>query len=173
MSFYSQNMEELIRQAFDNVDDLAVQVQEGWFDLIGPAGEIILPSVWEKTLEPDWSVTMAMWPLERIRNHPRAGMAAMAGLHGMGGIHGMASGRHQMPPVPPPVGGHRRGAGGIPAGVVPPPGWNPGPSDPRRGGIPAGIRPVPDPGKGGPSSKSRRNSAFLGFLAGKPPPKKK
>lgn len=37
---------------------------EGHYDLIGPDGEIILPSMWERVFQPDWAVTMIMWPLE-------------------------------------------------------------------------------------------------------------
>lgn len=81
-----QGMEDLIKQAFHGVDGLGPQVQEGWYDLIGPDGEIILASVWEKTIQPDWSVTMAMWPMDRP---PRN---ASAGRKGRNGI-----------PIPPPV----------------------------------------------------------------------
>lgn len=166
-------MEELIRQAFENVDDLAVHVQEGWFDLIGPGGEIILPSVWEKVLEPDWSITMAVWPLDRIRHHPRVGaMGGLAGMHGMHGMPGIArGGRHQMPPPPPPVGAQRRPASGIPGGVAPPSGWHAAEQQPPR--RPAGVRTVHENGQSSRPHKNRRNSAFIGFLAGKPPPKKK
>ncbi|PMD57279.1 uncharacterized protein K444DRAFT_503291, partial [Hyaloscypha bicolor E] len=45
-------MEELIRQAFQHVDGLGPHVAEGHYDLIGPNGEIVLPKVWETTIEP-------------------------------------------------------------------------------------------------------------------------
>ncbi|KAK3369218.1 hypothetical protein B0T24DRAFT_632140 [Lasiosphaeria ovina] len=60
-----QGMEELIKQAFLHVDVIGPHVQEGHYDLIGPNGEIILPSIWEKVIEPDWAVTMHMWPLDK------------------------------------------------------------------------------------------------------------
>jgi hypothetical protein len=56
-------MEELIRQAFLHVQDLRSHVQEGHYDLLGPNGMIILPEVWDTVIEPDWTVTMHMWPM--------------------------------------------------------------------------------------------------------------
>ncbi|KAK4137996.1 hypothetical protein BT67DRAFT_339592, partial [Trichocladium antarcticum] len=47
-----QGMEELIKQAFIHVDVIGPHVQEGHYDLVGPNGEIILPTVWEKVVEP-------------------------------------------------------------------------------------------------------------------------
>jgi hypothetical protein len=56
-------MEELIKQAFLHVDVIGPHVHEGHYDLVGPDGEIILPQVWETMIQPDWAVTMHMWPL--------------------------------------------------------------------------------------------------------------
>jgi hypothetical protein len=56
-------MEELIRQAFLHIEVIGRHVDDGHYDLIGPAGEIILPQVWEKIVEPNWAVTMHMWPM--------------------------------------------------------------------------------------------------------------
>jgi hypothetical protein len=53
-------MEELIRQAFAHVEGLGPHVMAGKYDLIGPHGEIILPKIWETTIEPDWSISMHM-----------------------------------------------------------------------------------------------------------------
>ena len=55
-------MEELIKQAFLKVDVLGPHVQEGHYDLVVD-GEIILPQVWERMVQPDWLVTMHMWPM--------------------------------------------------------------------------------------------------------------
>ncbi|KAK0617353.1 hypothetical protein B0T14DRAFT_605442 [Immersiella caudata] len=63
-------MEELIKQAFMHVEVVGPQVQEGHYDLIGPDGEIILPAVWEKLVQPDWAITMHMWPMERMPQRP-------------------------------------------------------------------------------------------------------
>jgi len=56
-------MEELIKIAFMHVDILGSHVAEGHYDLMGPGGEIILPQAWHTTIEPDWSITMHMWPM--------------------------------------------------------------------------------------------------------------
>lgn len=56
-------MEELIRQAFLHVELIGPHVAEGHYDLVGPTGEIILPQVWETVVEPDWTITMHMWPM--------------------------------------------------------------------------------------------------------------
>lgn len=56
-------MEDLIRQAFLHVDIIGPHVAEGHYDLLGPNGDIILPRVWETVVEPDWTITMHMWPM--------------------------------------------------------------------------------------------------------------
>lgn len=56
-------MERLIHQAFKHVDVIGPHVLDGHYDLHGPNGEIILPSVWEQTIQPDWAIMMVMWPL--------------------------------------------------------------------------------------------------------------
>ncbi|KZF26906.1 hypothetical protein L228DRAFT_21520 [Xylona heveae TC161] len=58
-----QGMEELIKQAFLHVEFLGPHVAEGHYDLVGPNGEIILPPIWETVIEPDWAITMHMWPM--------------------------------------------------------------------------------------------------------------
>ncbi|KAL8694145.1 MAG: hypothetical protein Q9218_001142 [Villophora microphyllina] len=56
-------MDYLIRQAFLHVEVIGPHVAEGHYDLVGPNGEIILPQVWETVIEPDWTITMHMWPM--------------------------------------------------------------------------------------------------------------
>ena len=56
-------MEDLIRQAFLHVEVIGPHVAEGHYDLVGPQGDIILPQVWETVVEPDWTITMHMWPM--------------------------------------------------------------------------------------------------------------
>ncbi|KAI1942341.1 hypothetical protein LOZ57_005365 [Ophidiomyces ophidiicola] len=65
-----QGMEELIRQAFLHIDVLGQHVADGHYDLIGPNGDIILPQVWETVVEPDWSITMHMWPIPEKPQEP-------------------------------------------------------------------------------------------------------
>lgn len=59
-----KGMEELIKQAFLHVDVIGQHVHDGHYDLVGPDGEIILPQVWETMVQPDWTITMHMWPME-------------------------------------------------------------------------------------------------------------
>ena len=56
-------MEELIRQAFEHVEEIGPHVHNGHYDLMGPDSGIIVPSAWETTIEPDMKITMHMWPL--------------------------------------------------------------------------------------------------------------
>jgi hypothetical protein len=63
-------MEELIRQAFLHVEVIGPHVAEGHYDLVGPNGDIILPQVWETVVEPDWTVTMHMWPIPEPPKEP-------------------------------------------------------------------------------------------------------
>lgn len=71
LTLFQQEMEDLIKQAFSQVDILGPLVQAGHYDLTGPDGEIILPSVWEETVEPGLHITMTMWPLDKA---PLAGL---------------------------------------------------------------------------------------------------
>ena len=64
-------MEELIRQAFLHVEVIGPHVAEGHYDLVGPSGDIILPQVWETVVEPDWTITMHMWPIPEKPKEPR------------------------------------------------------------------------------------------------------
>lgn len=58
--------EELIKQAFLHVDVIGPHVMNGAYDIVLDDGGIILPQAWETTIEPDWSVTMIMWPLPEL-----------------------------------------------------------------------------------------------------------
>jgi hypothetical protein len=71
-------MEDLINEAFRHIDVLGPRVAEGHYDLVGPNGDIILPKVWEKVIEPDWDITMYMWP---IPENPQDADPARAGEH--------------------------------------------------------------------------------------------
>lgn len=63
-------MEELIRQAFLHIEVIGPHVAEGHYDLVGPNGDIILPQVWETVIEPDWTITMHMWPIPEKPKSP-------------------------------------------------------------------------------------------------------
>ncbi len=103
-------MEALIRQAFVHVEVVGPHVQMGHYDLIGPNGEIILPSVWQMVIQPDWAISMHMWPVDKA---PLRGMRTM-------GLRPSAP----RPPRPPPPPGWP-GPRDIPSGPPPPPhpGW--------------------------------------------------
>jgi hypothetical protein len=92
-------MEELIRQAFLHVEGLGPHVAEGHYDLIGPNGEIILPRVWETTIEPDWAISMHMWPIPEPSKPPLPGrgVPSLAPGHHFRANHGRPPSRH----VPP------------------------------------------------------------------------
>jgi len=119
-------MEELIRQAFLHVEGLGPHIAEGHYDLIGPNGEIILPRVWETTIEPDWAISMHMWPIPEPSKPPLPGKGVpnLAPNHHFRANHGRPPSRH----VPPPS--QMRGG---PVGPPPPPplAWMSGPSRTR------------------------------------------
>lgn len=153
-------MEELIKQAFVQVEKLGPHVHEGRYDLTGPDGEIILPSVWEKVVQPDWQIVMTMWPIEdRPPPHLRGGLPPM-----------MAGGKHRGPPINMPghIGGRGFGEGGLPGkrpgggGIPPPPDWLGG----ERRRMPHGVDVVdadPPPTK----KKDKRPTSTWGtFLSG-------
>lgn len=178
-------MEELIKQAFLHVDIIGPHVLEGHYDLLGPNGEIILPQVWETVIEPDWSISMHMWPMEPKHTPVLPGGPVPSGhqpfdLRPRSRHDGRHHGRGPTP-GPPPVGafGNR---GGDPRAIPSvPPGWPPGGAPPQRPGAPLDPRsqPVGPPpivvlNRGGDSPRPTRRKAepvkgVLGWMAGKPP----
>ena len=87
-------MEELIKQAFVQVEDLGPHVQDGRYDLTGPDGEIILPQVWDIVVRPDWEVTMHLWPMEeeKKKSPDIDSMIDPFGGMGLGGYPGLGGG---------------------------------------------------------------------------------
>lgn len=157
-------MDELITQAFLQVDVLGPHVQEGHYDLIGPNGEIILPSVWDKVIEPGWSITMTMWPIDKCPPLARPPLATspLATPPPPGRkilIPKLPSGRVG---VPTPG---RRPREAVPAGSMPsPPPWHPGarPTTPADG---IGIVTAAPPKE---NMEGKDSASVLTFLAGKP-----
>lgn len=173
-------MEDLIKQAFLHVDVIGPHVQEGHYDLIGPNGEIILPSVWEKVIEPDASITMHMWPMEKA---PLRGQMHASVPPGMGHPAGVRPShpQHARPMQQPGMMGGMRPASARPAGTggmgVPPPVPQqfmgmPGMGPP--GGVPirtggAGMTPVViDAVPPRKKSSSKSGASLMGWMAGKP-----
>lgn len=106
-------MEDLIKQAFMHVEVIGPHVADGHYDLVGPNGEIILPQVWETMIEPDWAITMHMWPMpERPKPPPDDPIIIDGGMPGM--RHGRA---RRERPGPPPPGDRPRGPPGMTPGV--------------------------------------------------------
>ncbi|KAL1854346.1 hypothetical protein Daus18300_011532 [Diaporthe australafricana] len=80
-----EGMEDLIKQAFAHVEVVGPHVQEGHYDLVTtPDGEIVLPVVWEKFIEPGMKIDMRMWPIEKPRPPSRPPMQWMGGGAGVG-----------------------------------------------------------------------------------------
>lgn len=156
-------MEELIKQAFLQVDVLGPHVQDGHYDLTGPNGEIILPSVWEKVIEPDWSITMTMWPVEKAPPvGPRMPMPPGGGRHHGHPPFPPGHGRMGGPPGVGPGGGRRSTGPGV--NIPPPPGW----AGPPGRGPPPNIINVDPHSRPSKSKRNSQNSAIFTFLAGKP-----
>jgi hypothetical protein len=63
-------MEILIEQAFAHIDVVGDHVKSGHYDLFDPSGGLILPSLWETIIQPDWTVTMHMWPSPKVVEGP-------------------------------------------------------------------------------------------------------
>ncbi|KAL1852005.1 hypothetical protein Daus18300_012360 [Diaporthe australafricana] len=178
------SMEDLIKQAFAHVEVIGPHVQEGHYDLMGPDGEIILPVVWEKTVQPGWQINMRMWPAEKhpLRGPPQPDprmspeqhmrwqqlqrLRAAAAAQGGGRPHGH-HGHAQ--PMRPPAGF----TGGMPMGGMPPPppGGRMYPPPGGEGGRPAMVDIVEGgkPDKKGSKKKAKRT---LGFFSGAKPSKK-
>ena len=184
-------MEGLIKQAFLHVDVIGEQVHQGHYDLCGPDGEIILPQVWDTMIQPDWEISMHMWPIPEEEKKKKDKMSAdmladpfaSLGLGGLGDLGIVDPGKRKQPKksdskkkksdganiitVPPP-----------PSGIPPPPNFAPGqhamlPDPLGMGGIfPPGISAVEDKkDKSRPKAKSKSSSSrdvggFASWFAG-------
>ena len=51
----------LVKQASLHVEDVGHEVEKGHYGLVDPTGNILLPSIWESSVQPGWKVTMQMW----------------------------------------------------------------------------------------------------------------
>lgn len=75
--------------------------------MVGPNGDIILPQVWETVIEPDWTVTMHMWPIPEKPKTPEPPLAP--GPEDEAGVITVVDPKKKSdapgaraPPVPPP-----------------------------------------------------------------------
>jgi hypothetical protein len=171
-------MEELIKQAFLHVDIIGPHVHQGHYDLVGPDGEIILPQVWETMIQPDWAITMHMWPMPEpppkeepapLPPPPLDHQHFMA-MHAPPGMRPSKSGKKissgkskkqmvmpdphvvMVPPPPPGMGM------AMPPPPPPPPGAGGGPTPPP------GVQ-VLSPSSSGSSHKPKKKPAPGGFFA--------
>ena len=51
----------MIQLACLHVSHIGQEVKEGRYDLVAPDGSVIIPSVWDLSVQPGWFVTMRMW----------------------------------------------------------------------------------------------------------------
>lgn len=56
-------MEEHLRQVFIISKTIGPQIAQSRFYILGPDGDIILPQFWDMLVEPDWNVTLDIWPI--------------------------------------------------------------------------------------------------------------
>ncbi|KAL8798044.1 MAG: hypothetical protein Q9200_007830, partial [Gallowayella weberi] len=85
--------------AFLHVEVIGPHVAEGHYDLVGPNGEIILPQVWETVIEPDWTISMHMWPIPEPPPPPPPPEAPPAGAEA---AVVEVPPKEEAPPAPPP-----------------------------------------------------------------------
>lgn len=158
-------MEELIRQAFLHVEVIGPHVADGHYDLVGPNGEIILPQVWDTMIEPDWAITMHMWPMpEPPKPEDRPTVIEV----GPSRPHSGGRQRHRMQA---PHGRDRRDRGAPPP---PPSNWPPPPPPGAGGGNPApGIIIMDGPVPRRKKNSDKSSSSILGGIFGSSKPAKK
>ncbi|KAK5654000.1 hypothetical protein OQA88_7677 [Cercophora sp. LCS_1] len=143
-------IEELIKQAFLHVDILGAQVADGHYDLL-TSGEIILPALWERTVEPGMEIEMHMWPMPEPQERrfppglgPRGPLGGGPRPQGYGGVGSAPMGG-------PPPGGHDHSNSHVrppPPGIRFPPSGPLPPGWPSRPGMlpmrfPPGLPPLP------------------------------
>src|SRR5271156_6613322 len=66
-------MKKLIRGIFSHVENRALVdgVEAGAYYLHDTSGAIILPQLWEATIEPEWTISMHMWSLPELAEVPK------------------------------------------------------------------------------------------------------
>lgn len=158
-------MEDLIRQAFIHVDVIGPHVADGHYDLVGPNGDIILPQVWETVIEPDWTITMHMWPMPEKPKTPDLPPLDDSEVLVLNDV---------LAPTKP---GGKKPPTGAPKNSIPPPPPPPPPSPPRRGSLPPLAPDVPKPNGAAKKAGSKpkpKTSGWGGIFGSRPtkPPAK-
>jgi hypothetical protein len=184
-----KGMESLIKQAFLHVDVLGEHVHQGHYDLMGPDGEIILPQVWETMIQPDWEISMHMWPMpedepehkkkDKLAQDAAAIMDPFAAM-GLGPLGDLGIADPGKKKVKKSDSKKKKSAPSDPmldaSGIPPPPAFPPGMlSDPlgMAGMFPPGITPVEDKKdkkggntKGKPKNGTKASGGLAGWFAG-------
>lgn len=172
-----KGMESLIKQAFLHIDVIGEHVHQRHYDLLGPDGEIILPQVWETMIQPDWEISMHMWPMpedkEKDKDKDKAAVDPLAdpfAAMGLGDLGILDPGKKK----PKKEGSKKKKAATAAAdpnvaGIPPPPAFPPGMlPDPlsMMGMFPPGISPVEEKkDKSKAKGKAKNGKDVSGFAA--------
>lgn len=54
-------MESLIKRSFSHVESMDSKIFRGRYDILSPAGEIVLPEIWDSVVKPGWVVELRFW----------------------------------------------------------------------------------------------------------------
>jgi len=69
-----QGMSKFIARSFENEETFGTHVEQGYYYMKTPSGDIILPLAWEDTIQPSWFLIMQLWP-ESCVDHKAAPIA--------------------------------------------------------------------------------------------------
>ncbi|GKZ18051.1 hypothetical protein AbraIFM66951_006568 [Aspergillus brasiliensis] len=95
-------MQSLILEAFTPMPALRPQIRDRHYDLLGPDGGVILPSVWEHMVKPDMRVTMHMLqPEPEDQAEDKAARAAMEAAQAAASAAEAAMSPPRNPDLPP------------------------------------------------------------------------
>jgi len=72
-----ETMQILIIKCFTDHPGISAQVQAGRYWLFGPDEQVIMPELWEHTVQPGWEIAMQLWPLPPPRDEGRRKKEAM------------------------------------------------------------------------------------------------
>ncbi|KAI4262668.1 MAG: hypothetical protein L6R42_002160 [Xanthoria sp. 1 TBL-2021] len=89
-----EGIHSLICDAFLHVEGLGPHVSVSHYDLMDPSGNIIRPMIWEDVIEPGWTISMHIWPIEES-----PGPAHVPSIHETTEVRGVPV---PSPPVSPP-----------------------------------------------------------------------
>jgi hypothetical protein len=135
-------MQTLIDEAFP-LEDLRPIVEKGCYDLWSHSGKIIMPEFWQDLVQPDWTITMRMWPVPDLQQSA-------------------TTKQYSPPPLPLPSDVHES----HPRRVLTPPPWPA--SSPRSVSAGRDVGSTPLESKRGPEPV-RKSTASFGIFGATPP----